>query len=875
MPYGFNPFTGKLDIKPSTVSASYSGDVTVFRGTGKQFDLGDEVFEQICTGVYVFSGLINNGTTFTIGAGEGHIADETTQEYFDLNWTDITGNSPSIATGITYVFIDRNSNVSLQTSTPTPENLRDKIYLGRVISTAGTIIQVQDEPSVILQSTNQLYDLGKALGIFNINGNEIAPNGANLNIDKSEGKLFSLGSNFVSNEKNPHQVTLASDVAITFAYITQLAGSTGTSTISIDPTNYDSSGTITAIPGSINRATIQRVYAFPSGNIRIHYGQAYYNNISEALQAVNTEAFVINPSIPGNGVLIGLIVLIKSATDLSDPNQAQFLLASRFGQSSIGAAGRSVTSLQQAYNNSITPEIVIDANNGALTIKDAVTPIGANLFEVTDNADVPVFEVDLTGMTSGGDNAIFNANKLQSVSVSATTPTSSQVLTFNGTVWEPATPSGGGGSGDVVGPASSTDNAIVRFDSTTGKLIQNSSVTISDSGQITASGTGAGSTIFGTSTIASGIASAAIGDNASAAADYAFALGVVSMVTAQKGTAIGWGSNVDGIRGVKIGSGYAGADDIIIGQYTRGAAAGYTFGCCIGSSNVAMTVTSTAVTLINTRRATGAQYSVGVGYLCEPSGFASTSVGYSTVTMGSYSVGVGYDLTISASQDGIGIGRSVAIAHNYSIGLGAGATSTATNQFLVGGQTGPITAFYLGSGVTGATTNNVLFGITGRSGTNLTGNDLTIHSGNGTGNASGGNIYLKVGVAGASGTTANTLTNVAQINSGGYIHNPTFSTNMDFRIQGAFGYTMSLWDAGTGDITHFMDGVYHVDTSAQPMLNLLYNYRVVQAAASSAPTDSDIFTNGIMFYLDESGNNLKCRVRYSSGTYKTATIALA
>jgi len=34
--------------------------------------------------------------------------------------------------------------------------------------------------------------------------------------------------------------------------------------------------------------------------------------------------------------------------------------------------------------------------------------------------------------------------------------------------------------GDVVGPASSTDNAAARFDSTTGKLLQDSSVTISD-----------------------------------------------------------------------------------------------------------------------------------------------------------------------------------------------------------------------------------------------------------------------------------------------------------------------------------------------------------------------------------------------------------
>ena len=41
--------------------------------------------------------------------------------------------------------------------------------------------------------------------------------------------------------------------------------------------------------------------------------------------------------------------------------------------------------------------------------------------------------------------------------------------------------SSAGAAGDVVGPASSTDNAIVRFDGTTGKLVQNSVVTIADS----------------------------------------------------------------------------------------------------------------------------------------------------------------------------------------------------------------------------------------------------------------------------------------------------------------------------------------------------------------------------------------------------------
>jgi hypothetical protein len=41
-----------------------------------------------------------------------------------------------------------------------------------------------------------------------------------------------------------------------------------------------------------------------------------------------------------------------------------------------------------------------------------------------------------------------------------------------------------GGSGDVVGPASSTDNAIARFNGATGKSIQDSAITIDDEGTL-------------------------------------------------------------------------------------------------------------------------------------------------------------------------------------------------------------------------------------------------------------------------------------------------------------------------------------------------------------------------------------------------------
>lgn len=58
----------------------------------------------------------------------------------------------------------------------------------------------------------------------------------------------------------------------------------------------------------------------------------------------------------------------------------------------------------------------------------------------------------------------------------------------------------GAGSGDVTGPASSTDNAIARFHETTGKIIQNSGATIDDSGNVVANNIASGATVSGSNT---------------------------------------------------------------------------------------------------------------------------------------------------------------------------------------------------------------------------------------------------------------------------------------------------------------------------------------------------------------------------------------
>ena len=65
------------------------------------------------------------------------------------------------------------------------------------------------------------------------------------------------------------------------------------------------------------------------------------------------------------------------------------------------------------------------------------------------------------------------------------TGNANKVLSLNGTATDVEWTSNG--AGDVAGPASSTDHAVARFDSTTGKVIQNSGVTISDANLLTAS----------------------------------------------------------------------------------------------------------------------------------------------------------------------------------------------------------------------------------------------------------------------------------------------------------------------------------------------------------------------------------------------------
>lgn len=70
---------------------------------------------------------------------------------------------------------------------------------------------------------------------------------------------------------------------------------------------------------------------------------------------------------------------------------------------SSGNCSGAAATLQSAYDNSTSPEIVLDATRGALTLRDAAAPLGANLLEVqNDGGSVTYFGVSSSGVAVTG-----------------------------------------------------------------------------------------------------------------------------------------------------------------------------------------------------------------------------------------------------------------------------------------------------------------------------------------------------------------------------------------------------------------------------------------------------------------------------------------
>lgn len=233
---------------------------------------------------------------------------------------------------VTWWLVDSTGAVVQQAAKPSNTQRRTHAILGATAydQTSGTIINVQPIPTIVPEIGNQLIDLMEAMGPFNISGNVITPNGANLSINRSAGTVFDRGFNhFIGGvvTNDPHVISTSAQTPVSLDRITQLvSGVPAPPVTTIDPTKWDNGGVLTPVAG--NDATLQRVWLVPAGPIGdqvfVQYGQQVFADLNAAVDAFGSGTYVVNPAIDGIAILIATIAVVGNATALN--NSAQCII---------------------------------------------------------------------------------------------------------------------------------------------------------------------------------------------------------------------------------------------------------------------------------------------------------------------------------------------------------------------------------------------------------------------------------------------------------------------------------------------------------------------------------------------------------------------
>ena len=275
---------------------------------------------------------INTDTAkFDIASGFGYIVDGHTDvenpSTVKVTWTAKTANTlPNIATQeATYIAIDSNGDIFTSVNPLTSTERRDYIRLGAISHVNNTVISsINNQPTVNIEVGAQVQDILEILGFRSISGNRIFPVSTNLKIKKEVGTVFKPGSNFNNLNTQPHSFILPAQDPITFRYITQ-TGVEGANVTDINPTIYDLNGSFTAIPATATLASIQRIYIFQDGIVRVQPGQRYFANLNQAITSINSDEFITDANISNNGLYLGAIIMIYGTTSLSNLAQAVFV----------------------------------------------------------------------------------------------------------------------------------------------------------------------------------------------------------------------------------------------------------------------------------------------------------------------------------------------------------------------------------------------------------------------------------------------------------------------------------------------------------------------------------------------------------------------
>ena len=369
LPYG----SEKIDDKTLLILSETNAAQLVSNGSQWVILGQDRSTVNNSTGVFVFTGMSKvSNTQFAVAPVKGWIVDDTSNplspQIYYVDYSGGTHTDNYVTTAFeTFVYLTSGTTIGQQTTPLTEQQRRQNIFLGKIGHPQKTAINlVFSQPDFVLSPLSQLRDIFAPINLIN-GGVYPSVNGANLKFNTSAGFIYGLGINFASDTLSPNALNVPGQSPCTFQYRTSTGG-TVVDITDIDPTKWDVNGVVTNITGT--KATNQRVYLLQNGTFRVQYGQTEYNQLSAAISGIQTETFTVFPNFTNNAVLIGILSVLSSATDLSDTSKAQFFLVSKFGETVGAAGGIGTTTLQQAYNNSSDPEITINSTLDGLSIKN-------------------------------------------------------------------------------------------------------------------------------------------------------------------------------------------------------------------------------------------------------------------------------------------------------------------------------------------------------------------------------------------------------------------------------------------------------------------------------------------------------------------------
>ena len=356
---------------------------------------------------------------------------------------------------------------------------------------------------------------------------------------------------------------------------------------------------------------------------------------------------------------------------------------------------------------------------GSITspIEDKVQIAEATEFYWDKDADVKVASLTSTDLTASTVILADANKKLTSLAAGSDT----EVLTLASGVATWAAPTGGG---DVTGPSSSVDNEIVRFDSTTGKIIQaytSGGPTIGDTGNMlipkeisSTDSVNTGCELFGSGTLSTGIQCVSVGKDASASTNA---------------TAVGMTAVSSGSTSVSIGK--------------------------------SSTSTNTG--------------SVSVGQGADATGLGSFAMGNSTTANGTYCIALGQSASAGNQTGAISIGAAATSAYGEAIAIGYNAVTTQIQQMVIGAANKVVTDYWFGHNNVGAATaeynQDYKFNWGGiRAGdTDIAGKNVEFNAPNGTGTGVGGDFIFRLANKGTTASTKNALAEVFRIANTGDI----------------------------------------------------------------------------------------------------------